>query len=264
MASAVRFERHEYKYWIPEALTAEIGRFIAPYVEPDPYSARAPERQYTITSIYLDTPRWSMYEDSLADRPSRHKLRVRTYGPDSEGPVTVEVKRKIKDVIVKSRAFLPRDRYPAVLQDPDEPEPRFDSGEEAEHFRDFVFRMTVSRAQPRMLVRYTREAYESRAGDYARVTFDRKMACQPADGFDLRGDPRAWVSGDGLRENGFGALTALELKCESVFPSWLFHLVRTFDLQRSAFSKYVSAVSAERERRWAGPGSASRSLVAGG
>lgn len=252
MASSILFERYEFKYWVPEPLTAPIARFIAPYVDLDPASARAPDRQYTITSIYLDSPRWSLYADSTEDRLDRFKLRVRTYGEGSDGPVTVEVKRKVKDVVVKSRAFLPRGSYPACIEDPCSVRPAFPTAEEARYYDDFLRRMAERQVSPRVLVRYTREAYESVVDEYVRVTFDRRIRYQPAEGWDLLGDPRAWVPIDGARENQAGAFASIELKCEAAFPRWLHDMVATFELSRGSYSKYVRAVAYERDARYLG------------
>ncbi len=249
MSSSILFERYELKYWVPESLTREIARFISPFVELDPASAQAADQRYTITSVYLDSPRWSLYRECVEDRMDRFKLRIRTYGERSDGPVAAEVKRKVKDVIVKSRAFLPRDLYPACIAEPLDARPAFRTREEARYYEDFVRRASERRVSPRVLVRYTREAYESVVDDYARVTFDRDIRYQLADGYDLLGDPRAWVSIDGARETGSGAFACLELKCEAAFPSWIQDLVRTFDLSRGSYSKYVRAVACEREER---------------
>lgn len=252
MASSILFNRYELKYWVPQALSREMSRSIEPFCELDPYSTTGPDRQYVITSLYLDSPRYSLFEDAAGDEADRYKLRIRTYGERSEGPITSEVKRKVKNVIVKSRAFLPRDLYPRLFEDPCGAQPSFASPEEERYYNDFVLRMTWRHAIPRSLVRYSREAWESTIDEYVRVTFDRKILYQPAIGWDLLGDPSAWISLDGARENGLGAFCSLEIKCESNFPAWLQDFVLRFDLTRNSYSKYVRAVAFEREGRYDG------------
>lgn len=254
MASSILFNRYEMKYWVPDELTRGMSRSIEPFCELDPYARRSPDRRYCITSLYLDSPRYSLFHDTVGDRADRYKLRIRTYGERSEGPITTEVKRKVKDVIVKSRAFLPRDLYPRLFEDPCGARPTFASKEEERHYNDFVLRMTWRHAMPRSLVRYTREAWESTVDEYVRVTFDRQIRYQPASGWDLQGDPRAWIAIDGARENDLGAFCLIEIKCEGTFPLWLQDFVQRFELTRSSYSKYVRAAAFEREDRYVGEG----------
>ncbi len=251
MASAILFNRYELKYWVPQELTAAMSRCLEPFCELDPFSASDPQRQYFITSLYLDSPRFSLYENAVGDTMDHYKLRIRTYGEMSDGPITTEVKRKVKDVVVKSRAFIPRESYPRLFEDPCADAPRLLSAEEMRYYNDFVILMTRRHALPRNLVRYSREAWESTVDEYVRITFDRKIQYQPALGWDLNGDPRGWISLDGARENGCGAFCSLEIKCESTFPRWLQDVVQGFDLTRDSYSKYVRAISFEREERYA-------------
>lgn len=252
MSSAILFHRYELKYWVPDELSGEMARFIEPFCELDPNSAEDPLRQYVITSLYLDSPRYSLFQDAAGDAMDRYKLRIRTYGALSDGPITTEVKRKVKNVVVKSRAFLDRDQYPRLFEDPSEEAPRFRSPEEERYYNDFVLRMTWRHAVPRSLVRYTREAWESTVDEYVRVTFDRKVQYQPSMGWDLSGDPMAWMSLDGARQNGLGAYCCIEIKCESIFPVWLQDFVVSFDLTRNSYSKYGRAVAFQLEERYAG------------
>jgi hypothetical protein len=93
-----------------------------------------------------------------------------------------------------------------------------------------------------MFVRYTREAYESVFGEYARLTFDRAMCWQRARGWNLKADPRSWSWVDGPENTrGIRCAALIELKFTRDFPRWMSDLVAEFDLERVGYSKYFVA-----------------------
>src|SRR6185503_7902704 len=167
----LHFERYEYKYLIPEDRVEAVRRFIRPYVELDDHSAASTNLQYTINNLYLDTANLDLYMAGLTDQVDRYKLRIRWYGEGVAGPYFFEVKRKIRQVIVKDRARLSPSDYRAMLRG----EPLSLPDASMENFTAFRNRMARIGAAPALFVRYAREAYESVFGEYARLTFDRAM-----------------------------------------------------------------------------------------
>lgn len=117
---------------------------------------------------------------------TRFKLRIRSYG-DGDGPVKLEVKRKLRDIIYKTSATVSPDGWSAA---------------------ELLQLVESVRALPRILVRYERLAFSSVVDSYVRVTFDRRMICQPVEGLDLQGDPLAWSAG-GIRSIAGGIQCAL-------------------------------------------------------
>jgi len=234
----LHFERYEYKYFFPEERTEAIRRFIRPYVAIDPHAAQAPDRRYTIRNIYLDTPRLDLYTACVNDEVDRFKLRIRWYGEEPKGPFFFEVKRKVRNVIIKDRAKISPADVRALLRG----EPlSLPDGPTRDHLMAFLDRVVRHGMVPCIFSRYTREPYESVFGDYARLTFDRAMCYQPAQG--RAEDPRRWTYTDaswatgGMRQAG-----VLELKFTREFPRWMSDLVAEFELERVGYSKYVSAV----------------------
>lgn len=238
--NAQRFERFEYKYCIPEERVEEVRRFIAPYVVTDSHAAGRPGNRYTIYNVYLDTPALDLYWACEQDDVDRYKLRLRWYDAEGRGPVFFEVKRKVRQVIVKDRMAVSRDQLRSILRG----EPHgFPEGAPDNPLDSFLDRMWSGGAVPQLLTRYNREPYESAFGDYARITFDRAMCHQRARGFDLRGDENSWTYVDsGALLGGEGPSTLIELKFGRLFPAWMSDLVRTFDLERVGFSKYAASV----------------------
>jgi SPX domain protein involved in polyphosphate accumulation len=243
-------DRYELKYVIPESMCAPLRAALRPYCELDRFSAATDDKQYCITSLYYDTPTLLFHRTKQAKQLRRFKLRVRTYGIESDGPVFFEVKRKIGDIVAKARARVPRADWSARLR------PQTDDGVGAAE-RDFTSLLSRHDARPTLLARYHREAWVSTIDNYARVTFDRRLLYQPFHRHDLRGDSRCWRSSDdAMTTRGTSRGVVLELKSTVDVPRWMVALIRRFDLARVGFSKYCSGV--ERVLRESGSASADR------
>lgn len=242
LAETLSFERFEYKYHVPEHLSDEIRHYIRPYLVKDPYCAKSPEGAYVINNLYWDSPHLAFFYAHLNKSIDRFKLRIRTYGAGEGSPIAfLEVKRKIRQVIVKTRVGVPRDRYEAIMRGDLHPElPAM----EGAYLQDFIGRMIQWGASPLLLIRYKREAYENVYDEDARVTFDRELCYKRADGLDLRGDQaRGWTYMDGPEAMpGVPTPNLLELKFTSFVPGWMRELVQRFGLQRTQFSKYLTSV----------------------
>lgn len=241
-------ERYEMKYRIPPPLAAPIRAVVQAYCDPD--SANEGGR-YMISSLYLDSAQRRLYRETMTRQPRRYKLRVRRYaGPEHY----LEIKRRIKEVVHKSRIRIPGDAWPGALLDP-----RLSAGldlgpEGRRDLDDFVARCLRIGAEPATVVRYERDAWVGRDEDYARVTFDQYLtAAEPAGWIVPVADADAdWHPVDtpdryGLTRSGL----VLELKCTAAVPLWMTDLVHRFGLKRTGFSKYATCL--EHVERWRRP-----------
>ena len=241
--NGIVFQRYEYKYTIPAALMAPIQNFLRPYCAMDSYAAREPDQFYTITTLYLDSDRYKTYWDKEEEVPARFKLRVRTYGVLSDGPVKFEVKRRFNEVFRKTRVGIPSEKWPSLLTGPAEGLDLQLGPSEKTALGDFLRLVHTLRAKPKVLVRYQRQAFISRIDRYVRISFDRRLRYQPANTYDLKGLPDCWrATEDPASPDDLGAKVILELKFMTRAPVWLVDLVRTFGLMRRGFSKYCFAV----------------------
>lgn len=242
------FERVEFKYWVSLAQVREVQRFAEGLLEPDLAGGAHDQRN---VSLYLDTPELTFLANHEAERPDRFKLRVRRYGRSSAGPVFLEIKRKVKHVIVKKRAALAPADLPAVLAQAT-PLPKC---ADRAHLEEFSYLHSVSQAEPVVLVACNRLAYKAADPlDEARLTIDRDIVYQPWRGefFDL--DERADVPIDGEEAHGRPTRAALlELKFGERAPEWMAALVTRFGLQRTNYSKYCAAVRHEFGQRYRAP-----------
>ena len=261
-----RFERLELKYLIDEYTADRIRDDIEPFCQPDPHNfgrgaighgavghnagalGRDPRgsQGYGISSLYLDSPSLALFYAKERGDPDRLKLRVRSYRGSQIA--VLELKRKISDVIDKTRASvdpaqvkrIARGRLPA----PSDPErDRF--------LTDFALTSMRVGAQPTLHVRYDREAYSSSVDTYARVTFDRRVEVQRARDWDRAPDPEAWCSFDQYRRPELrDKKVILELKCQSFVPWWITNLIRSHALKRRSFSKYGVGIYLTGRLNW--------------
>lgn len=244
----LHFERYELKYCIPEALTDEIRRFARPYVRPDEHAAGRPGGRYTIHNVYLDTPHFDFYRACVHGDVERMKLRIRWYDAAARGPFFLEVKRKVRRVVIKDRVKVTRAELDELFAPGGMEALRYFARPE---LREFLGRMTYTGARPTIFVRYTREPYESVFGNYARLTFDRSICFQDAYGIQLPEDPHAWCFVDAAwATKGTRTATILELKTTTDVPRWMCDLITEFNLQRVGYSKYATSVRHREESAW--------------
>ena len=243
---SIELERHEAKYIVHASQMPAIRDFIRPFCHADD-NAEGGLPEYLVTTLQLDTPDLALYYAKERETINRFKLRIRTYGLDGECPVFLEIKRKIKGVIVKSRATIPSGIYcrEAIV----EPTRKFPFRTELEemNYLNFVRVVREISAQPVVLIRYTRESYMGKNDQYSRLTFDRQLCYRPTSNWDLLPKEGRWWamdSGTGLNRPYTGVI--LELKTFSDAPRWMVDLTERFDLVRVGFCKYFTAVRMEK------------------
>ena len=240
-------DRYEAKYIIPRQLVEPIKDFIRPYCEMDKHCARAGGK-YILTTIQYDNPALSLHYAKEWELAHRFKLRVRTYGvPTGNGPVFMEIKRRYFDRIIKSRACIPYDLWkPGILKRHVNELP-LKSVTEREAFREFVRLHNEIGAEPKIFVRYTREAYSGIFDHYARITFDSKLCYQPVrDEFDWGANGRFISMDSGMIRRRHDSPLILEVKCTEQVPTWMTELIQHFELIRVGNCKYSTAIWMEK------------------
>lgn len=232
-----RMERLELKYLIDEFTARDVRKQIAPYCSPDKHCQEQAAGHdglagYSINSLYLDTPRLAFHRAKERGDPERVKLRVRTYSATS--PATLEIKRRRRDVIDKTRGVIDRTRVEDFANG------CFWDPTHASFFDDFCGVVATAGAGPTLTVCYEREAYESVVDDYARVTFDRKICAQRTPDWSLTPCPEAWCHFDENWHTDFATTPiVMEIKCQtSSLPCWIIDLVHDNALRQTSFSKY--------------------------
>ena len=239
METEYQFKRKEYKYYVPwEWRDALRERFLM-HMEHDPFCECRQNHMYSVRSIYFDTPGLLFYYEKIDGLKLRKKLRVRSYDARGEHDVAfLEIKRKIKDVIMKERAGVPIGQTAnitngAVLsllrEHPSIPEKAALS--------KFIFLVKRLNLNPTVLITYEREAFVGIDEENLRITFD----C------DVRSYANPDID-DLFREHDLRTLAPpwfiLEVKFYGVMPLWTREILRDFGLRKQAISKYCNGLDA--------------------
>jgi hypothetical protein len=237
MGLQVEFERLELKYLLDEVTAEKVRRAILPFCSPDVHNGRS-GRGYWISTLYFDTLTLAFFRANERADGDRFKLRARIYDPT--GFVHLEIKRKRGDVVRKERVIVERAEWLDATRGFGRP--RYEGASQERVLQSFAQLMAQYGAEPKLVVEYEREAYASPRGEYARVSFDRKVSYFPTREpcFSSEGRQRALALGDGSRS----AAVLLELKCETRVPPFMIDLIRRYELHRVGVSKYARATRA--------------------
>ena len=242
----MRVERHEAKYLVPYQLLPEIRRQIEPYVFRDK-NGRGEHPTYLVRTIQLDNRNLALHYAKEVEQLNRFKLRIRSYGTDGVAPYFLEIKRRLGDLIVKSRSVVKAEHYGVDLFTKPNRHVPFANEREHMNYLDFLRLQQEIGAIPVTMIQYKRESYMGRVEDYARITFDSDLCYQMVSGYDFSEvNSRRWRRIDtftGLRTE-FPAIV-LELKSKMGVPRWLMQIVRNFNLVRVGFCKYSAALRLE-------------------
>src|SRR4029079_15174573 len=107
--------RFELKYLITEDVAERVRDFVRCYLNMDEYSVGKPNYSHPLQSLYLDSDNLEIYWRTVNGDKNRFKLRLRYYSDHPDTPVFFEIKRRMKDVILKQRGGVRQDAVPILL-----------------------------------------------------------------------------------------------------------------------------------------------------
>lgn len=240
-------ERYEKKYLVSPREAEAVRQLIQPYCKPDEATRTGP---YQVLSLYLDGDHLPLYRATRAGEPARFKLRARTYLGDA---VYLEIKRKIRGMVWKSRAQLSCEAWDAIFARRGVNHSVRQShlarlgASELSTYHEFIQWRDRHHAIPQVWVRYTREGYQSPDESYARVTFDTQISAALPRGYTLPLAPRlrslSWRHLDySDRLKSQAADVVIELKSERSVPDWMSELSRHLNARSTGVSKYGLAI----------------------
>ena len=233
-----KLERFELKFTIPEDLVQPISDFVSIYCSLDKYSKKSDDFYYTINNLYFDSRNYLFLKKRIEGSEKRFNMRIRSYGDNSQLPYFVEVKQKNKDIVKKFRAKITEEGWQNLFNTQD-----FDSSNDSEYDnKKLFFNLALYYdVEPKVLTQYKRKAYFSEVDDYARVTFDRDLKYMPETTYNLIPDDKKLNYYDNSTIFDPNCNIILELKCYTTqVPYWMLDLIKTFNLQRRSFSKYMT------------------------
>jgi hypothetical protein len=233
--------RYERKYVVPERAAQAISQFVACYLPPDEHMEGVGPEGYRVCSLYLDTPDLGLYDQTRRGIKNRYKLRIRFYDELEESPAFLEVKKRTTETVHKLRAVVPKpaaEHYlrGGLLSDSDLLM-NGDAGSRA--LSDFCACRERLHAEGVAFVDYRRVAYVSRSAERTRVTLDRHIV---GHSYDVYCGLKPPMESSPAVSTG----VVLELKYNGRAPRWMQDIVRTFNLERRSFPKYVYCVNALR------------------
>ena len=227
--------RYELKYLISDAKSAAIDRYIRPFLEYDRYSKLQRGGMYPIVSLYVDSPDMQLCKETLTGQKNRFKLRIRSYTDEPEYPRFFEIKRRINRVIMKSRARVTDQDVPLLLAGRLLPPQGYSTDEAA--LNQFQLYTAMINAGPKVLIRYTRQAFENTDENRVRVTFDRDLC------YKITDNPEVRLSGSGWQRNALtNGYVILEIKFTGTYPAWLARMAALFNLQARSVSKFATSI----------------------
>ncbi len=233
--------RYERKYLVPNNLLGELRCRVRGFVRQDLYATTNGNGfpQYTVRSVYFDTPDLVNYHEKHAGLLHRRKLRVRGYTHSSDNEfVVLEIKKKIGNRIKKHRAPVAYHNLHALLQTGYlekylELEHAPNPGHIIDDAKRFFFHYKLKPFLPTTLVTYEREAYHGKINAGTRITFDKNIRSRNYPGIDML------FSEEDLRYL-FKNHCIMEIKYfENQMPEWLKQIVQDFKLRHEALSKYT-------------------------
>ena len=244
-----KLDRYELKYIIPYEMVEPMTDFLMTYCSLDYHSQTAPNHFYQVNSLYFDTPNLTFATNRLYVRSPRFNMRSRAYGDGTKPPYFLEIKVKDGNVVNKYRAKVDDSEWPHMFTDLNyRTNLQGDSGELKN--KELFYRTAMKyNASPRIYTQYKRRAFVSEVDEYVRVTMDIDMKCFLDDQYTLIHDEKRLINydselvyvKDSNRPNGSNVV--LELKCyPHQVPLWLLDLIKTFQLTRTSFSKYLASL----------------------
>ena len=212
------FQRHEKKFLLTPEQYRVVLPLLAERMEEDRYG------EYTICSLYYDTPAFDLIRASVQKPPYKEKFRLRSYGvPGKDDRIFGEIKKKFDGVVYKRR----------VAATPGEMA-RFLAGGELSHEspqiqRELHWFLRCHPISPRVFIGYDRTALAGREDPELRVTFDRKLRWREEQLDLMAGDHGAPV----LPEER----VVMEAKLPQAAPLWLVRILSQLELRPTSFSK---------------------------
>ncbi|MFA8300166.1 MAG: VTC domain-containing protein [Hyphomicrobiales bacterium] len=234
--------RYELKYFVHNSKENILREMIAPFVRLDKHAEKQENHEYTVRSIYFDTPKYRNYFEKVEGIKNRKKLRIRGYNELNNGsdPIFFEIKRKYEIPILKNRALTNYQNTLDIFKGFSEIDyhsllDKFQNNQD--DAQRFFFQYALNKMEPVVLIVYEREAYQGIHDDTIRITFDKNLRSKSFPKIDELYTKERLCH---VMTNSF----ILEIKFNDYFPSWMKPIIGVLNLKRESASKYVMGIDA--------------------
>jgi hypothetical protein len=236
--------RYEYKFLVPSEIIDIIREEILLFMEEDDFAKRHKSGQYTVRSIYYDTPKFTCYKEKLDGVQHRNKYRIRGYDKENKDSLAfLEIKQKNTNCISKSRAPLHYTNVFKSLRNNDLKNYVISfsgNGAELKDGEKFIYNYHKKNLRPAVLVIYDREAFWGKFDKSLRITFDKNLRSA------IFPNLKALYSEEGVKKI-MNKNFILEVKFYGMLPMWIKSLLSKYELKREALSKYTMSLEAHDE-----------------
>lgn len=216
--------RNEWKYVVSEQEMAAFQVRLQDVLNTDTHIGEA--GMYQVHSVYFDDLYDSCARENDQGVSNRFKYRIRYYD-DQPDFIRLEKKEKCQERCYKRSARLSTHEYEQIMQG--EYSALFWESENA-LVREFCVDCMTKQFTPKAIIDYERYAYVEEATN-VRVTLDTNIS--------VGNEFEHFLDGDYLRMPIQGrGMHVLEVKFDSILPSYVRHILTDDRLVRTAFSKY--------------------------
>lgn len=209
------FDRVEKKYILNKNQFEIIKNHLLNHMQMYPYH----DKEYTISSIYLDTDNFDLIRKSMDKPIYKEKVRLRSYGvPQINDTVFLEIKKKYKGHGNKRRIKLTlKEAYDFI-----DKKINIDS----QKAKELQYIIKHNNLKPKIYIAYDRIALEQES---FRITLDYNIRYRIDDIKLENGDAGKLLNKD---------LYIMEAKATNAYPTWFIKLLSTHKIYPSSFSKY--------------------------
>ena len=227
-------KRFELKYRISYLSYLKVRNTVGSYMKKDYYTKKAKGKGYLVRSLYYDTYDYKSYHEKMSGDCDRIKFRIRTYENclNEDTPVRVELKVRKANTMEKYSTFVKADELKY-----------FDKNGSWENIEDpvladFIRYRHMLDLQPKVLIEYNREGYQSRFNDDLRITFDHEVRSAHSN---------TLFPGNAFFKQHHRHGLILEIKFRDHQPAWLKELVHSNGLKLIANSKFTQGIQVARQ-----------------
>lgn len=199
---------------------------------------------YEVRSLYFDSNFQHSFLEKRDGIPIRHKLRIRYYpnfSKDNQEFVFIEVKKKYKENVAKSRVYVPLEGAINILNDKTKEAKSFyetASTQDRNTLKEIWFLYKKYNLKPRCIVSYKRQPYLSRVEKTFRMTFDTNVKIRNYN-LNLR-------YGGGSKFIVPPGICIMEVKFNNFIPKWAIKIIQKNDCVQYKISKFVNGLEKTR------------------
>lgn len=220
----IKTYRSEWKYLLSNQQLSLLKSRIEQVLELDPHTPK--EGRYFIHSLYFDDHYDTAVQTTNSGLSERYKWRIRYYGTDLKY-IVLEKKEKKESRCHKKSCKITLDEYNTIVYG-NISDLVYDAKKDL--IKELAVDMMTKNLKPKVIVDYERIAYVDIPTN-VRVTMDMKISAS----YDLD----EFISGNYqsfyLLPSGYNLL---EVKFDSILPSYIRNLVESYNYSQQSFSKY--------------------------